>query len=841
MTQKTHVGFNKKGELTSGKCEADKRPCPYGNHFADPNEAHIYLEEVSEALQSLPPELVEGYKTHAEVMGGSKIPFDEAVEMGFPEDIAHLIAGEPTDPKYARENVGKGSPTPTPPLEPVVEAKEEPAGESSEGSAAKSVPEPQEEHLAEQPKPAVKDSSNPKARLIEEIGEAGISHDSYPAVPIDIDTYEGYELFRKVLDSYRLSDGEEFEKMSPYLRDAIYEGNDPSGDRDRMKKELHRYAGAVNALRTGNLERLDKRDKYRREMINDVLFSQIQTDYEAGKAYDEQGIHLPGSPAFRTMANYGEFGNEINDLITQDAIFRKMKGEEKSLRRQADEAINGDLIHNDGVAGDADWHRVIGPYGIPRSAPTEMGYEPDIEMNRFRHRMFINKYADMLAKDAGAKKSAKATIRGLYVDEIKANIEAYGTLPKSADTPITEKPFAYRDDSFVVDEYYEEAGRRVAEKLKPGAYVMLGGHDAEVYQIDDEGALITPEGQTWGYVDTDSGKVYNAHGRNVTRDGGGVTVYADEEELIRHAALDDRPGLADSEIISSDPGYRSRYEDDPKHAKKYARALEYLKREEKALTHASTIRQEYSTAISGKDTSELYKVATSRFGMPAFDKELADDNTPEGQFKKEIMVQDFLEKQFNDGKARYNPKTGSIVQANRKPLSDYKPKKPLVELLGKTTPVATKMSIINAARRSRNRVTTQGDEFAGAFEPKLTENNPSAHRRRVWDNKRVAPKYARTGDLLFNSVDKEKDKHPAFVVVDREKGRMVPINTDTYQHRNTKSSGDSKGMLVPEKHQALTSEYTVADILNRYKMGDTSLEVLDMPYENDNDYDLILW
>ena len=127
MTQKTHVGFNKDGQLTSGKCDAKKGRCPYGNHFADPNEAHNYLEEVSEAFQSLPPELVEGYQIHVEVMGGSKIPFDEAVDMGFPEDIAHLIAGEPTEPKYARENVGKD-------VEPVEvsEVKEEPIEEPME-------------------------------------------------------------------------------------------------------------------------------------------------------------------------------------------------------------------------------------------------------------------------------------------------------------------------------------------------------------------------------------------------------------------------------------------------------------------------------------------------------------------------------------------------------------------------------------------------------------------------------------------------------------------------------------------------------------------------------------
>lgn len=34
MATKVHVGF-KNGKLTSGKCEADVRACPYGNHFAE--------------------------------------------------------------------------------------------------------------------------------------------------------------------------------------------------------------------------------------------------------------------------------------------------------------------------------------------------------------------------------------------------------------------------------------------------------------------------------------------------------------------------------------------------------------------------------------------------------------------------------------------------------------------------------------------------------------------------------------------------------------------------------------------------------------------------------------
>lgn len=149
MENKTHVGFNKKGELTSGKCDAKKGRCPYGNHFADPAEAHNYLEEVSLAFQNIEPTLREGYQTHVQVMGESKIPFDEAVEMGFPEDIAHLIAGEPTDPKYARENVGKDvevteepvDATPEPTTEP--EVKEEPV-EEPKGSPMGAEPDAKE-------------------------------------------------------------------------------------------------------------------------------------------------------------------------------------------------------------------------------------------------------------------------------------------------------------------------------------------------------------------------------------------------------------------------------------------------------------------------------------------------------------------------------------------------------------------------------------------------------------------------------------------------------------------------------------------------------------------------
>lgn len=220
MENKTHVGFNKKGELTSGKCDASERACPYGNHFADPNEAHNYLEEVSEAFQGLPPELVEGYKIHAEVMGESKIPFDEAVEMGFPEDIARLVAGEPTDPKYARENVGKDiPPAEEPPVEPTSVSDEL---EALRKTLSTNLGTPDDD-----------DGYEPPASMSEAVGEFmakqeaslrdSLAGESHPLVQrsipedIDLETEEGFAKFQEVLSTYKMSARSDFEELPPAL------------------------------------------------------------------------------------------------------------------------------------------------------------------------------------------------------------------------------------------------------------------------------------------------------------------------------------------------------------------------------------------------------------------------------------------------------------------------------------------------------------------------------------------------------------------------------------------------------------------------------------------------
>ena len=837
MATKIHVGF-RDGKLTSGKCEADKGKCPYGNHFPSQSEADKYQEHVSEILHSPKyRDLAAGFEAMGE--GGNAMTTEQALANGFPPEIAKLIGGEPTDPKYARENVGVEAVA-----EPVAEPIQVEAEDAPPASAGSEKVEEVEQLSEKESKTVEAPVSEPEAATPRPAnGGEAVSHDVPPEPgSIDINTPEGVERFFEVLDSYRVSDSDSFKKFAPYLKRAIYATDDPNGNWSKVEKELERYARAVNHVRTGSLERMQEKDRENSRRLTDVGVEIAMADAAANRYYERQGLEVPGYGAFRAIANYGEFGNEINDVIVQDTLLRRTQDKNTTDRIAAYEAISPSIVYADNVSGEADWHREIGMTGIPYNAPTEMGYDPDIEMNKLRRHLFVNKYSDMLAKDRNLKKRANATMNGLTVQEIEEKSKPPYNSTDSGKA-IYSGDYARSHDKDLADAYYTQAATRTAEKLKPGSYVMLNNYDAEVYQIGEDGALLTPEGDVWGRVDFEKGTIHDSGGVNIYDTQGGARLYADADELMRYAALDDQPNGLDT---SADPGYRSKYEDDPKLSKKFERAVKYLESMEDLEKEAAVRQQEFATVSRLYSQSELYDIATAKFGMPHFDRELAQDKSKEAMMKKEVMVQDYLREQFMEHGARNNFRNGTIVKSNRRGLSALAPKKSLDEVLGKNVPVAVKASIINAAKRKRARETGQGDEFGGAFEKKINEINPTSKRRRSWGDKPLPPAYARTGDLLYNPVGEPDGKHSTFVVVDREKGLMVELNTRTPQHRTRRQYANQMEInpnvgLVPEKHLALTSEYAIQDALKRYELGDPSLKVNFMPLEDDNDMLLKLW
>lgn len=216
MATKIHVGF-KNGKLTSGKCEADVRACPYGNHFASQSEADKYQEDVAAILYSPAyRHLTESY----EVFGaeGGKLTTAQALGQGFPPEIAKLIGGEPTDPKYARENVGK---------------------DVTSDSAT-------DELVVEEPAPNVTEDKKESTP---------VDHTRKPK-GIDLDTDEGVARFKEILDSYRVSSSEEFKQPPSRLRRLI-RLIDPRR-KSKLTEEYKTFGSVLTALRTGQIIGLKK-------------------------------------------------------------------------------------------------------------------------------------------------------------------------------------------------------------------------------------------------------------------------------------------------------------------------------------------------------------------------------------------------------------------------------------------------------------------------------------------------------------------------------------------------------------------------------------------------------
>lgn len=396
------------------------------------------------------------------------------------------------------------------------------------------------------------------------------------------------------------------------------------------------FGSVLTALRTGQIKGLKKNEN---DQLTDILMHQSQYRLSAMEKYRELGKSNPDDTLFRSIASYGEVGNDANDLITLTTLARRAAGVNEDDDFAGYEAVDGHLIHNDGVAGEEDWNRVVGKIGIPYGAATEMGYDPDIELNKIRHMKLANNYSDMLADSRAKKKIAHAAMDGLTVGEILEKVDSPNQR-HSSQHPIYAGHSDAWGDKYLQENYYKEASTETKAKLKPGAFMMLNGRDAEVYQVREDGALMTPEGKVWGHVDFKTGRVHNAYGENIFVSHNGARVYANEEELLRYAALDDVEEMPAGGIVgatsSSDPGYRSRYEDDAKLSKKFDRAIKHLKQEEKALTFKARMQEEYGRAVAKHSSEDLYTIATSKFGMPPFSKEIAEDNSPNGILRREI-------------------------------------------------------------------------------------------------------------------------------------------------------------------------------------------------------------
>lgn len=816
MATKIHVGF-RDGKLTSGKCEADKGKCPYGNHFPSQSEADKYQEHVSEILHSPKyRDLAAGFEAMGE--GGNAMTTEQALANGFPPEIAKLIGGEPTDPKYARENVGKELEDDA--LKELREALSTNLGDGTDEdddyeppvSMSKAI----DEFMAKQEDP-----------LREALGGEthSLPHRSIPE-GIDLETEEGAAKFMEVLSSYKMSARDDFNELPPTLdrHGYSYSYGDRNGDYYKSLEEGYQnFSVALTAMRTGQTDQLNVEERA------------IASDYEdefkrLNEAADAAYKGVAGdrdTRAWRSITDYGEEGNQVNDAIMQNMMIQYAGDSNPYFRKEAYNHINADVIHNDGIDSSEAWERYMGD--VSPDELSKLGLKPEVELNKLRHQLYAEKYGDALKDASEAKHEAARKSGPAKLEDIKASIKANtSSLDQLKNSPIS-KNFYLHDASPSVKAYHKEAGAKLKAKVKPGAYVMLNDQDALVYKIGEDGSLRAPNGALWGHVNLKTGAMHDLDGTNLLYSGG-ARVYSNEDELYQYAALDNG-GHFRAGRSSADPGIVSAYEGTGTYGEVFNNVTNYLKERESALTEQSRRNRELADGVDSMDAGKLYDVARKQFGMPAINKS-SDALKTGNEDKLKREVRKYLKGQIDSGKVEFDATSKEFKASRREPVKQYNEAEDMKRILSGHPDISpeTRVSIMNSARRKRDMITAQADQFAGAFEPRITEYNPVASRRVNWNSESVKVADAEKGNLIISNTPNNDGTRDTYVVVDDKKGLMVQIRENLTPMDRLSDPDGSRASAF----QATTSEYAIQNVLRRYEMEDQTLNV--QPISDKNRY-----
>lgn len=446
------------------------------------------------------------------------------------------------------------------------------------------------------------------------------------------------------------------------------------------------------------------------------------------------------------------------------------------------------------------------------------------------------------------KENHKRTTQNLTKEQITQNAQKFDEQAKTKIKNYTPTIFSLYHQSEnnagkhgTTEEHHQYAAKcdqHWKNTLKPGAYLMLGHQDAQVYTTQPNGTITTPTGQTYGTVDYQTGVLRKTNGEPITyRDN--PRIYTNAHDLMRYGTPAGDPGLTNGHLetitTSADPGYFSKYEDTPQ----YPKVKNYLKQIEAAKTERSRRKEEAARAIADHpNIEELYsKIDTTELGQ---DKGLAveryDANpTPANKRALHGPVAAYLTKEINAGRIKYNPEAKTFSTNNPRPdIANMKPNTPLNDLLEGAGTFTEKVSLVNSAKRARAFESARDDVISRAVEPKIGRHNAASHRRRNW-NPEATPQGGSRGqvkDVLISPTENEQGYRDVFVVVDEGKMARIP------QHQGTVSSfnfEDPTDIAMP------ATDYAIQGTLDRYAKNDMSLIVEPLADKSQDGTELIVW
>ena len=359
----------------------------------------------------------------------------------------------------------------------------------------------------------------------------------------------------------------------------------------------------------------------------------------------------------------------------------------------------------------------------------------------------------------------------------------------------------------------EATAKRWKERLKPGAYITYGNMDAMVYQVTEDGRLVTPDGKNWGAVNFERGIVTDFAGEEIHRDSG-ISIYGSEEELWEESTVAGRVN-ASTYKNSADPGTISKWEDDDR----FWRAYNTLTAEENYKSEVghrnrieATVADRFlSDKASAQDTYNMLKknLGYTNDKWERYTEAGGINQGPAGQRVLKREMKKFIDAEITAGRLNYDDASGRLVKASRGSLESYKPKMTVKEAIGADGNTAEQVSIRNAAVRKRLQLGSRHMKYAELMEPKPGRDNSASHRRRAWAGEKIPFSKAKDGDLI---VERGSGRR-AYVVVDAKNGTAVPVINNNKSLKREQLGDDIQRSedwaAYPAPEQAITQAETL--------------------------------
>lgn len=532
-------------------------------------------------------------------------------------------------------------------------------------------------------------------------------------------------------------------------------------------------------------------------------------------------LNNPGEPlpeyltgdAIEDMKRFGEPGNEINDKIIAGLIVDGQEGIPFESREFARQNIDADFLLNS-----KDTH--FEPKAFTDVDPgnvTDVGKDLDTEQKRHTLSTYVGAVAQ-LHKDALDAKSIRYINDepDISAKEMAERAVEYRESYGAARFMVKDRHFEKQD--IEAEEYDRGVSRHWRENMKPGAYIMLGKMDAEVYTLQEDGRITSPDGVPVGWANYETGELYDRVGTPLYHTGGAPRLFKDDEAVLKYAVADGQHKVYHVANNSTDPGFYSRYEisDDPVVKEKLGMIRGFYADKDEAYERVAERKESISNAITDEKPAEVYSTLR-KLGLPKLEAlEPGSKPRPTEKLDAENQVKAFIKDGITNGDLEYMG-NGSFAPGSGLSIEDMKNTHTLDydRIFDENDSVATRASMVATVRRNRNFGSSFDSFISDVSSPKPGRYSPVAHRRRHWNpnEPRAFATEGKTGELITSNHENPDGTYDTYIMVNAKRGMMLPIED---------------GLIPVEKNEggvlnAPVSEETVQTLLDRYHAGDREL------------------